>query len=122
MQIHNQTLFFRNDLVKKYGLFDESYHFAFDYEFITRFTASGTTTVRKAEGLGGALRVHAEAKSSNIASTVGKTEHARVKELYISRLGSSSLNKMRYLWCRFSKIAYFVSKFDLKYISYRFSK
>ena len=122
MQIHNQTLFFRNDLVKKYGMFDEAYHFAFDYEFITRYTAPGTTSVRKVEGFGGALRVHADAKSSNIALSVGKTEHSKVKKLYISELGSPSLNKMRYLWCRFSKIAYFVSKFDFKYISYRFSR
>lgn len=121
MQIHNQSLFFKRDLVKKYGPFDESYHFAFDYEFITRYTAPGTTTVRKVEGLGGALRVHADAKSSNIAP-LGKKEHAKIKELYISTLGSTSLNKLKYLWCRFRKIAYFIFKFDFKYISYRLSK
>jgi len=121
MQIHNQSLFFKNALVKKYGPFDESYHFAFDYEFITRYTAPGTTTVRKVEGMGGALRVHADAKSSNIAP-LGKIEHAKIKELYISTLGSPSLNKLKYLWCRFRKIAYFIFKFDFKYISYRLSK
>lgn len=121
MQIHNQTLFFKNTLVKELGQFDESYHFAFDYEFITRYTASGKTSVRKVEGLGGALRIHADAKSSNIAP-LGKKEHAKIKELYISTLGSPSLNKLKYLWCRFRKIAYFIFKFDFKYISYRLSK
>jgi glycosyltransferase involved in cell wall biosynthesis len=121
MQIHNQSLFFRNDLVKKFGAFDESYHFAFDYEFITRYTASKNTSVRKVEGLGGALRVHADAKSSNIAP-LGKKEHAKIKELYISTLGSPSLNKLKYLWCRIRKIVYFLSQFDIKYISYRLSK
>ncbi len=121
MQIHNQTLFFKNTLVKEFGKFDESYHFAFDYEFITRYTASPKTSVRKVEGLGGALRIHADAKSSNIAP-LGKKEHAKIKELYISMIGSPSLNKLKYLWCRFRKIAYFIFKFDFKYISYRLSK
>lgn len=121
MQIHNQSLFFKRDLVKKYGPFDESYHFAFDYEFITRFTAQQSTTVKKVEGLGGALRVHADAKSSNIAP-LGKKEHAKIKELYISAVGTPSLNKLRYLWCRFRKVAYFLFKFDFKYISFRLSR
>lgn len=121
MQIHNQSLFFKRDLVKKYGMFDESFHFAFDYDFITRYTADGTASVRKVEGLGGALRIHADAKSSNIAP-LGKKEHQKIKELYISALGSPSLNKLKYLWCRFRKIAYFASRLDFKYINYRFSK
>lgn len=121
MQIHNQSLFFKRELVTKYGPFDESYHFAFDYEFITRYTADGTATTKKVEGLGGALRVHADAKSSNIAP-LGRKEHAKIKELYISAVGNPSLNKLRYLWCRFRKVAYFIFKFDFKYISFRLSR
>ncbi|MCE7064441.1 glycosyltransferase family 2 protein [Dyadobacter sp. CY326] len=121
MQIHNQSLFFKRSLVEKYGKFDESYRFAFDYEFITRYTHPKTTKVRKVDGLAGALRVHPDAKSSTIAS-VGKEEHAKIQKLYISTNGSDPLNKIRYLWCRVRKIAYFVLRLDLKYIRYRFSR
>lgn len=121
MQIHNQSLFFKRSLVQKYGKFDESYRFAFDYEFITRYTSQKTTTVRKVEGLGGALRVHPDAKSSTIAS-VGKEEHARIQKLYISTNGSDALNKIRYLWCRARKILYFAARLDLQYIRFRFTR
>lgn len=121
MQIHNQSLFFKRSLVEKYGKFDESYRFAFDYEFITRYTAQGTTSVRKIEGLGGALRIHPDAKSSTIAS-VGEEEHLKIQKLYIPEIGLPALNKLRYLWCRLRKTAYFALKFDFKYISYRLSR
>ena len=121
MQIHNQSLFFKKSLVDKFGAFDESYRFAFDYEFITRYTADQTATIRKVEGLAGALRVHADAKSSTIA-TVGKDEHEKIQKLYLSRLNIPAISKLRYLWCRFRKIAYFIGKFDFKYISYRLSR
>ena len=121
MQIHNQSLFFKRALVEKYGKFDESYRFAFDYEFITRYTYQKTTKVRRVEGLAGALRVHPDAKSSTIAS-VGRDEHAKIQKLYISTNGSNPLNKIRYLWCRIRKVAYFVLRLDLQYIRYRFSR
>jgi len=121
MQIHNQSLFFKRALVEKYGKFDESYRFAFDYEFITRYTHQKTTKVRRVEGLAGALRVHPDAKSSTIAS-VGRDEHAKIQKLYISTNGSNPLNKIRYLWCRIRKVAYFVLRLDLQYIRYRFSR
>jgi len=121
MQIHNQSLFFKKSLVEKYGMFDESYRFAFDYEFITRYTAHESTSVIKVDGLSGALRVHADAKSSNIAH-VGIDEHKKIQKLYISTIGSPALNKLKYLWCRFRKIAYFVVRFDFKYISFRLSR
>lgn len=121
MQIHNQSLFFRRSLVEKYGLFDESYRFAFDYEFITRYTAEKTTTIRKVEGLAGALRVHADAKSSTIAS-VGKEEHLRVQKMYLTENASAPLNKIRYLSCRIRKVAYFALRFDFQYIRFRYSR
>ncbi|KAA6439732.1 glycosyltransferase [Dyadobacter flavalbus] len=121
MQIHNQSLFFKRSLVEKYGVFDESFRFAFDYEFITRYTAKGTTTVRKVEGLAGALRVHADAKSSTIAS-VGKEEHLRVQKMYLTENASAPLNKIRYLSCRIRKVAYFALRFDFQYIRFRYSR
>lgn len=122
MQIHNQSLFFKRELVDKYGKFDESYRFAFDYEFITRYTQHKSTTTRKIDGLGGALRVHPDAKSSTIAISVGKVEHEKIQKLYNSTIGSGASNKIKYLWCRIRKVAYFALRLDLKYIRYRFSR
>jgi glycosyltransferase involved in cell wall biosynthesis len=122
MQIHNQSLFFKRSLVEKYGMFDESFRFAFDYDFITRYTAHKSTTTKKIDGLGGALRVHAEAKSSTIATTVGREEHARVQKLYISTNTSPLVNKIKYLWCRVRKIAYFILRLDIQYIRFRLSR
>lgn len=121
MQIHNQSLFFKRALVEKYGGFDESYRFAFDYEFITRYTMHDSTRIRKVEGLGGALRVHPDAKSSTIAA-VGKEEHVRIQKLYNSALSFPALNKLRYLWCRVRKVSYFLFQFDFKYIRFRLSR
>ncbi len=121
MQIHNQSLFFKKTLVEKYGKFDESYRFAFDYEFITRYTMHDTTKIRKIDGLGGALRVHADAKSSTIAS-VGSEEHLRIQKLYNSAITFPALNKIRYLWCRIRKVSYFLFRFDFKYIRFRLSR
>ena len=122
MQIHNQSLFFKRSLVEKYGMFDESFRFAFDYDFITRYTSHPTTTTKKIDGLGGALRVHADAKSSTIASTIGREEHARVQKLYISTNTSPVVNKMKYLWCRVRKIGYFILRLDIQYIRFRLSR
>jgi len=121
MQIHNQSLFFKKSLVEKYGKFDESFRFAFDYEFITRYTLHDSTRIRKVEGLGGALRVHADAKSSTIAS-VGSEEHLRIQKLYNSAISFPALNKIRYLWCRIRKVSYFLLRFDFKYIRFRLSR
>ena len=121
MQIHNQSLFFKKSLVEKYGKFDESFRFAFDYEFITRYTLHDSTKIRKIEGLGGALRVHADAKSSTIAS-VGSEEHLRIQKLYNSAISFPALNKIRYLWCRIRKVSYFLFRFDFKYIRFRLSR
>lgn len=121
MQIHNQSLFFKKALLTQYGFFDESYRFAFDYEFITRFTIDKKVTTRKVDGLAGALRVHADAKSSTIAS-VGLSEHEIIQNKYRRQLGSNSESKIKYLWCRIRKLVYFATKFDFQYILYRFTR
>lgn len=121
MQIHNQSLFFKKSLLSSYGYFDESYRFAFDYEFITRFTIDKKASIKKVDGLAGALRVHADAKSSTIAS-VGLSEHEKIQNKYRNQLGSDSQSKIKYLWCRIRKLIYFASKFDFQYILYRFTR
>jgi glycosyltransferase involved in cell wall biosynthesis len=118
MQIHNQSLFFRKALVEKYGAFDPSYRFAFDYEFITRYTVQADIEIRRIEGLAGALRVHEEAKSSTIAK-VGREEHERVKKAFRKYQTNPIPDKILYLYCRFRKIAYLLGQLDWRYIAHR---
>ncbi len=119
MQIHNQSLFFRRELVERYGDFDESYRFAFDYEFITRYLAHEGVTARRVEGLAGALRVHPDAKSSVIAGT-GREEHRRIQEKYNFALPPKLPLKLLYIWSRIRKVVYLLS--DIDYIMYRLAK
>lgn len=118
MQIHNQTLFFKKRLVDNYGLFDTTFRFAFDYEFITRYLSKPGVKAFRSDKLRGALRIHPETKSTNIAD-IGKMEHQRVIEAY--NLGSLSVVpvKLQYLWCRIRKAWYLFSDLDFTYLIHR---
>lgn len=118
MQIHNQSLFFKKRLLDEFGLFDSTYRFAFDYEFITRFTAQPGVIVKRVKQLAGALRVHEEAKSSTIAE-VGRQEHKRVQVAFEKYNTSFLPEKMQYLYCRLRKIAYLFGQNDWNYIAHR---
>ncbi len=118
MQMHNQSLFFRLDLTKRYGLFDESYRFAFDYEFITRYTSVPGVKARRVTGLLGALRVHESAKSSTIAD-VGRTEHQKIQQGYAGKLKQRVPAKIRYLCIRLRKAIYLLTDMDFAYLSHR---
>ena len=118
MQMHNQSLFFRLDLVKRYGSFDESYRFAFDYEFITRYTSAPEVKARRIEGLSGALRVHESAKSSTIAD-IGKSEHAKIQKEYAGKLKQRLPAKIRYLCVRLRKAVFLLTDMDFAYLSHR---
>ena len=118
MQMHNQSLFFRLDLVKRYGLFDESYRFAFDYEFITRYTSAPGAIAGRVQGLLGALRVHESAKSSTIAD-VGREEHRKIHEEYAGKLKQRVPAKIRYLCIRARKALYLLTDMDFAYLRHR---
>ena len=118
MQVHNQSLFFKKRLLDQYGLFDPGFHFAFDYEFITRYTAQPGVTVKRVEGLAGALRVHQEAKSSTIAE-LGRQEHRLIQTTFEKYNTSLLPQKMQYLYCRLRKLAYLFGQNDWNYIAHR---
>lgn len=118
MQIHNQSLFFKLELVKKFGLFDESYQFAFDYEFITRYTSEPGVKAKRIGGLAGALRVHESAKSSTIAD-IGQHEHQKIRDEYAQKLNQKVPAKIRYLCIRLRKAVYLLGSMDFAYLIHR---
>jgi glycosyltransferase involved in cell wall biosynthesis len=91
MQIHNQSLFFKKELLEKYGMLSTKYQFAFDYEFVTRFTLDRVIKVKRVNQLSGALRVHQEAKSSTIAE-LGRKEHSEIQEAYFKEAWIQVIN------------------------------
>ncbi|MPR36785.1 glycosyltransferase family 2 protein [Salmonirosea aquatica] len=118
MQIHNQSLFFKKSLLDQYGSFDPEYRFAFDYEFITRFTTQSGVRAKRINGLAGALRIHDEAKSSTIAQ-IGRQEHEQI-QIAFGKYNTSFLpEKMQYLYCRLRKLAYLFGQNDWNYIAHR---
>lgn len=118
MQIHNQSLFFKRDLVENFGLFDETYHFAFDYEFITRYTSQPGVKALRVNGLAGALRIHESAKSSTIAE-VGRKEHEKIRDEFARKLNLKVPTKIRYLCIRLRKVMYLIGSLDFAYLIHR---
>ncbi len=118
MQIHNQSLFFKRSLIDRFGLFDTAYQFAFDYEFITRFTMNTSVVCRQINYFLGGFRKHISAKTSTI-SDVGTREHETIKQRYTSQI-DSVLGLRFWLWyCRLRKMGWFLLNFDFAYIKHR---
>lgn len=118
MQIHNQSLFFKKDLLRKYGMLSTKYQFAFDYEFVTRFTSDRSIKVQRVNQLSGALRVHHEAKSSTIAE-LGKVEHQQIQETFFQKVKSPFPKKVLYFYYRLRKLYHLLRQGDLSYIVHR---
>lgn len=121
MQIHNQSWFFKKELVEKVGVFDERYRFAFDYEVVTRYTFSAQTYPVQAQNLWGALRKHEDTKTSNIAH-IGKEEHRQIKQSYLPKIALPLGEKAVLYRTKLNKLLYFLGKADLTYMLYRMKR
>lgn len=78
--IPQETLFWRRSAWEKVGgRFDESFHFAMDWDFLLRLRDAGVRFARMPRFLG-AFRVHEKQKTSASISDVGVKEMARIRE------------------------------------------
>ena len=121
MQIHNQSLFFRRSLIERFGAFDTTYHFAFDFEFITRFALNPSVVCRQSDGFWGGFRKHSDAKSTVIAQ-VGYREHEVIRQHFTKKLNPTLGLKFWFWYCRLRKIGWFLFNFDFAYFKYRLKK
>ncbi len=71
------------------------------------------------DGFWGGFRVQPDAKSSNIAATVGVQEHQRVKERYQPMLQTSLGASFWQRYCRIRKLMTFVLKGEFGYVRHR---
>jgi FkbM family methyltransferase len=78
--VPQETLFWRRRIWEKAGgRFDDTFHFAMDWDLLLRFRASGARFVRLPRFLG-AFRVHEDQKTSARMADLGAQEMARLRE------------------------------------------
>jgi glycosyltransferase involved in cell wall biosynthesis len=83
--IPQETLFWRRHIWERVGgHFDESFHFALDWDLLLRFHAAGARFVRLPRFLG-AFRVHDRHKTSLLLDTVGQAEVERLQRRWHGR-------------------------------------
>lgn len=103
MNIANQSLFFSNKVVKEQKI-DENYVYAMDNEYFFRL-ASLSYKFRYLNIPIGALRVYPEAKSSQIAATIGLDEQIIMRSKYSIKQSKEQWNKQfkiqkSFIFCR----------------------
>lgn len=98
--IPQETLFWRRSAWDKVGgKFDESFHFAMDWDFLLRLRDAGVKFVRLPRFLG-AFRVHEAQKTSAVISDVGMQEMTRLRLRtlgYVPEAGEVHVHCSRYL-------------------------
>nr|WP_293841092.1 glycosyltransferase family 2 protein [uncultured Arsenicibacter sp.] len=119
MQVYNQSMFIRRDVLTKHGLLDESLRFVIDYEIIARLCVLPEIRFQHVDDFWGGFRVQPDAKSSTIAQTVGVQEHRRIKEKYQPYLRSWLPEAFWRRYAPFRQLAYFALRGDLDYVRHR---
>lgn len=120
MQVYNQSLFVKRDLLQEFGHLDESLRFVIDYELVARLGVQQGVRFQHVDGFWGAFRVQPDAKSSTIA-TVGMAEHEKIEQKFAPML-TSRLGKGFWIrYCRIRKLLYFVLRGQWGYVRHRLS-
>lgn len=121
MQVFNQSLFIRRTLLEETGWLDESLRFVMDYEVVTRLGLLPHVRFGRVANFWGGFRVQPDAKSSQIAATVGRTEHQQVSERYQPRFGSRLGGSFWRRYSRIRKFVWFLARGQFQYIYHRLS-
>ena len=88
MDVHQQSLFWRRDLMERVGVIDESFRFSMDLDFVLRLMLHGK--VSRTTHYLGKFREHGAAKTSNIADICLRENQVifdRYREFFPSRPG-----------------------------------
>jgi glycosyltransferase involved in cell wall biosynthesis len=120
MQIYNQSLFVRRELIQNNGYLDESLRFAIDYEWVARLGVIPGLSFQHVDGFWGAFRVQPAAKSSTMA-IVGMAEHEQIRQRFIPLLKTRFNEAFWGRYCRIRKILYFVLSGQWGYVRHRLS-
>lgn len=118
MQVFNQSLFIRRELLAQTGWLDTSLRFVMDYEVVTRLGVQPGVRFRHVRDFWGGFRLQPDAKSSTIADT-GRTEHQQVSERYLPNLQSRLGGPFWRAYSRLRKLGYFLLRGQFGYIYHR---
>ncbi len=119
MQVFNQSLFIRRSLLAATGWLDESLRFVMDYEIVTRLGVKPGVRFLHVPGFWGGFRVQPDAKSSQIAATVGLTEHKQVSERYQPQFTSRLSGNFWRRYSRLRKLVWFLTHGHFRYMYHR---
>lgn len=119
MQVFNQSLFIRRSLLAESGWLDESLRFVMDYEIVTRLGVKPGVRFQHVPGFWGGFRVQPDAKSSQIAATVGVTEHKQVSERYQPQLASRLSGTFWRRYSKLRKLLWFLAHGQFSYMYHR---
>ncbi len=119
MQVFNQSLFIRRELLAQTGWLDESLRFVMDYEIVTRLGVRPGVRFGRVPGFWGGFRVQPDAKSAQIAATVGRQEHRQISERYAPALASRLGGGFWQRYSRVRKLAWFLARGQFRYIYHR---
>ncbi len=120
MQVYNQSLFVRRDLLHEFGFLDENLRFVIDYELVARLGVQPGVQFQHVDGFWGGFRVQPDAKSSTIAAT-GTEEHERIRQQFAPMLRSHLGEAFWIRYCRIRKLMYFVLQGQWSYVRHRLS-
>ncbi|MBO0952412.1 glycosyltransferase [Fibrella sp. HMF5405] len=119
MQIFNQSLFIRRSLLAETGWLDESLRFVMDYEIVTRLGVRSGVRFKQVPGFWGGFRIQPDAKSSQIATSVGLIEHKQVSERYEPQLNSQFSGNLWRRYSRMRKLLWFLVRGQFSYMYHR---
>lgn len=118
MQVFNQSLFIRRELLAQTGWLDASLRFVMDYEVVTRLGVRPGVRFGHVPGCWGGFRIQPDAKSSQIAA-VGKAEHQQVSQRYLPQLQSRLSGSLWRRYSRLRKLIWFLVRGQFSYIYHR---
>lgn len=85
MQVHNQALFFKRELLQKCGYLDENFNYSFDYEAVLRFATTPGIVMKYVKNLWGGFRIHSASKTTNITHSY-QNERQVISDFYQNKL------------------------------------
>jgi glycosyltransferase involved in cell wall biosynthesis len=118
MQVYNQALFFKRDLLESAGYLDEKYNYSFDYEIVLRFATTPHVQLHYVKGLWGGFRIHSQSKTSNITPSY-QNERLAIRDFYQQKLKVFPNPRLVRVKSYLRKALYLVGSGQLRYLFHR---
>jgi len=119
LAIHQQSLFWRKNIMKKAGRFDDTLEFVMDLDFIIRLQKFGN--VNRMRKFFGMLRRHPATKTTKI-NNIGTNEGRRVLSRYSEYFNGAPSSKLKYALHRVKRILFVSVEAGPRFILFKLIK